>query len=60
MATLQGHGTVTREVAYLLYFWAGSLGGGMLTIWITSLIFYRCTFFPLEPSDPTPPYGISR
>lgn len=51
---------MTREVAYLLYSRAGWLGGGMLTIWIMSLIFYRYTFFSLEPSDPTPPYGISR
>jgi tellurite resistance protein TehA-like permease len=35
------------------------LGGGMLYIWIISLIFYRYTFFPLEPSDLTPPYWIN-
>jgi len=35
------------------------LGGGMLYIWIISLIFYRYTFFPLEPSDLAPPYWIN-
>ena len=35
------------------------LGGGMLYIWIISLIFYRYTFFPLDPSDLTPPYWIN-
>jgi tellurite resistance protein TehA-like permease len=35
------------------------LGGGMLYIWIISLIFYRYTFFPTEPSDLTPPYWIN-
>lgn len=35
------------------------LGGGMLYIWIISLIFYRYTFFPLPPSDLTPPYWIN-
>src|ERR1019366_1868578 len=35
------------------------LDGGMLYIWIISLIFYRFTFFPLEPSDLTPTYWIN-
>jgi tellurite resistance protein TehA-like permease len=35
------------------------LGGGMLYIWIISLIFYRYTFFPLAPSDLGPPYWIN-
>ncbi|HPF38736.1 MAG TPA: tellurite resistance/C4-dicarboxylate transporter family protein [Phycisphaerae bacterium] len=35
------------------------LGGGMLYIWIISLIFYRYTFFVLEPSDLSPPYWIN-
>ena len=33
--------------------------GGMLYIWIISLIFYRYTFFTLEPDDLTPPYWIN-
>ncbi len=35
------------------------LGGGMLYIWIISLIFYRYTFFPMQPSDLAPPYWIN-
>ena len=35
------------------------LGAGMLYIWITSLIFYRYTFFTLSPSDLAPPYWIN-
>ena len=41
---------------YCLIMW---LGGGMLYIWIISLIFYRYTFFPLSPSDLAPPYWIN-
>ena len=35
------------------------LGGGMLYVWIISLIFYRYTFFTLSPSDLAPPYWIN-
>jgi tellurite resistance protein TehA-like permease len=35
------------------------LGGGMLYVWIISLIFYRYTFFALQPSDLAPPYWIN-
>jgi tellurite resistance protein TehA-like permease len=35
------------------------LWGGMLYIWMMSLIFYRYTFFKLRPSDLTPPYWIN-
>jgi tellurite resistance protein TehA-like permease len=35
------------------------LGGGMLYIWIISLIFYRYTFFLMSPSDLAPPYWIN-
>jgi tellurite resistance protein TehA-like permease len=35
------------------------LGAGMLYIWIISLIFYRYTFFVLEPTDLAPPYWIN-
>ena len=35
------------------------LGGGMLYIWIISLIFYRYTFFDVSPSDLAPPYWIN-
>jgi len=35
------------------------LCGGMLYIWIISLIFYRYTFFRFAPSDLMPPYWIN-
>ena len=35
------------------------LGGGMLYLWIISLIFYRYTFFPMSPADLSPPYWIN-
>jgi tellurite resistance protein TehA-like permease len=39
-----------------LAFW---LAGGMLYIWLISLIFYRYTFFAFAPSDLMPPYWIN-
>ncbi|MCC6155561.1 MAG: tellurite resistance/C4-dicarboxylate transporter family protein [Candidatus Hydrogenedentes bacterium] len=41
---------------FSLTFW---LCGGMLYIWVISLIFYRYTFFRLAPSDLMPPYWIN-
>ncbi len=35
------------------------LWGGMLYIWVISLIFYRYSFFPFSPGDLTPPYWIN-
>ncbi len=35
------------------------LMGGMLYLWIISLIFYRYTFFTMSPSDLAPPYWIN-
>lgn len=35
------------------------LGGGMLYIWLISLIFYRYTFFVMQPGDLSPPYWIN-
>ncbi|HEU5056294.1 MAG TPA: tellurite resistance/C4-dicarboxylate transporter family protein [Kofleriaceae bacterium] len=43
----------------LLFSLAMWLGGGMLYLWIISLIFYRYTFFPMSPSDLAPPYWIN-
>jgi len=40
----------------LLSFW---LFGGMLYIWLISLIFYRYMFFRFSPSDLIPPYWIN-
>ena len=41
-------------VALSLWLW-----GGMLYIWLMTLIFYRYTFFPLAPGDLSPPYWIN-
>jgi tellurite resistance protein TehA-like permease len=35
------------------------LAGGMLYIWMISLIFYRYTFFKMSPADLSPPYWIN-
>ncbi|MGH8089980.1 MAG: tellurite resistance/C4-dicarboxylate transporter family protein, partial [Rudaea sp.] len=35
------------------------LWGGMLYIWMMSLIFYRYTFFEFSPADLSPPYWIN-
>ena len=35
------------------------LWGGMLYIWMISLIFYRYTFFKMSPADLSPPYWIN-
>ena len=43
----------------LLFCLAMWLGGGMLYLWIISLIFYRYTFFTMSPSDLAPPYWIN-
>ncbi|MEZ5073394.1 MAG: tellurite resistance/C4-dicarboxylate transporter family protein [Solirubrobacterales bacterium] len=41
-------------VAFSMWLW-----GGMLYIWIVSLIFYRYTFFRFSPGDLAPPYWIN-
>ena len=52
-----GFGASAPQVLFFcLCMW---LGGGMLYIWIISLIFYRYTFFALSPSDLAPPYWIN-
>jgi tellurite resistance protein TehA-like permease len=43
-------------VFFALSMW---LWGGMLYIWMISLIFYRYVFFRMSPSDLTPPYWIN-
>jgi tellurite resistance protein TehA-like permease len=53
----EGFGAYREEVAFFsLAMW---LGGGMLYIWIISLIFYRYSFFPMSPADLSPPYWIN-
>jgi tellurite resistance protein TehA-like permease len=50
-------GSYEDPVLFLaLSFW---LCGGMLYIWMISLIFYRYTFFTFSPSDLMPPYWIN-
>jgi tellurite resistance protein TehA-like permease len=41
---------------FILAMW---LGGGMLYFWLISLIFFRYTFFPMNPADMQPPYWIN-
>jgi tellurite resistance protein TehA-like permease len=48
-----------RAPSVLLFCLVMWLGGGMLYIWIISLIFYRYTFFPMHPSDLAPPYWVN-
>ena len=54
LPAIPGSGEVAAM--FLLSFW---LFGGMLYIWIISLIFYRYMFFRFEPSDLIPPYWIN-
>ncbi|MCC7103581.1 MAG: tellurite resistance/C4-dicarboxylate transporter family protein [Chloroflexi bacterium] len=44
----------TNFFAFSMWLW-----GGMLYIWMISLIFYRYTFFAFSPYDLTPPYWIN-
>jgi tellurite resistance protein TehA-like permease len=53
----RGFGVYTPHT--LLFCVAMWLGGGMLYIWIISLIFYRYTFVEMHPSDLAPPYWIN-
>jgi tellurite resistance protein TehA-like permease len=53
----EGFGAAASDVLlFCLVMW---LGGGMLYIWIISLIFYRYTFFVMNPRDLAPPYWIN-
>jgi tellurite resistance protein TehA-like permease len=58
-AQLSGGFAVSHQPGVLLFCLTIWLGGGMLYIWIISLIFYRYTFFVLSPSDLAPPYWIN-
>ena len=49
-------GSTEMVVFALVTLW---LAGGMLYIWMISLIFYRYTFFRFLPSDLMPPYWIN-
>lgn len=53
----EGFGTSREQILFFtLALW---LAGGMLYMWIISLIFYRYAFFPLSPADLAPPYWIN-
>jgi tellurite resistance protein TehA-like permease len=52
--TPQPHRLELNFVAMSMWLW-----GGMLYIWIISLIFYRYSFFSFSPQDLTPPYWIN-
>ncbi|REK16542.1 MAG: C4-dicarboxylate ABC transporter [Planctomycetota bacterium] len=53
----EGFESYREEVLFFsLAMW---LKGGMLYIWIISLIFYRYTFFSMSPADLAPPYWIN-
>src|SRR5690606_29098408 len=49
-----GWGPALHFLALSMWLW-----GGMLYIWMMSLIFYRYTFFRLSPADLAPPYWIN-
>ncbi len=49
-----GWGLTLDFIALSMWLW-----GGMLYIWMMSLIFYRYTFFRLSPADLAPPYWIN-
>lgn len=59
LATLVARSTPSHQQNLLFLALALWLCGGMLYIWIISLIFYRYTFFPFAPSDLMPPYWIN-
>lgn len=48
------HKLILNFFAFSMWLW-----GGMLYIWMISLIFYRYTFFKFYPDDLTPPYWIN-
>ena len=59
LGTQLASGFGERAPLVLLFCLVMWLGGGMLYIWIISLIFYRYTFFEMQPSDLAPPYWIN-
>jgi tellurite resistance protein TehA-like permease len=52
--TEQPHRIEMNFLALSMWLW-----GGMLYIWMMSLIFYRYTFFSFSPGDLSPPYWIN-
>jgi tellurite resistance protein TehA-like permease len=59
LGTLLAHRFPAHETEILFFSLCLWLCGGMLYIWVISLIFYRYTFFRFLPSDLMPPYWIN-
>jgi tellurite resistance protein TehA-like permease len=59
LGTLLAHQFAAHETEILFFSLCMWLCGGMLYIWVISLIFYRYTFFRFLPSDLMPPYWIN-
>jgi tellurite resistance protein TehA-like permease len=59
LGTMLAAGFHTYREEVLFFTLAMWLGGGMLYIWIISLIFYRYSFFGFSPADLSPPYWIN-
>jgi tellurite resistance protein TehA-like permease len=58
-ALLAAHAQQPRRLEMNFFALSMWLWGGMLYIWMISLIFYRYTFFKFSPADLTPPYWIN-
>lgn len=48
--------TLEREIVFFAM--SAWLAGGMLYVWVISLIFYRYMFWRMEPRNTTPPYWV--
>jgi tellurite resistance protein TehA-like permease len=59
LGTLLASAYPWHQEAVLFFATVMWLAGGMLYIWIIALIFYRYTFFTLDPAHLTPPYWIN-
>jgi tellurite resistance protein TehA-like permease len=58
-ALLAAHAAQPRRMEMNFFALSMWLWGGMLYIWMISLIFYRYTFFRFSPADLAPPYWIN-
>ncbi len=59
LGTQLAKGFATAQQPMLFFCLVMWLGGGMLYIWLISMIFYRYTFFEMNPADLAPPYWIN-
>ncbi len=58
-ALVAGHALPSWRLEINFFAFSMWLWGGMLYIWMMSLIFYRYTFFEFSPADLSPPYWIN-